>query len=62
MKRKIILRILIGIMLINLVILIIAMTNNNPNNPFKEYKLLIGILFIAIGGFVRKFHKTTYEN
>ncbi|HDK42730.1 MAG TPA: hypothetical protein ENG87_05080 [Candidatus Pacearchaeota archaeon] len=62
MKQKIIFGILIFILLINLVVLVIALTNNNPSNPFKEYRFLIGIAFITIGGFVRKSYKMTFEN
>ncbi len=62
MKQKILLGILVIILLINLVVLVIALTNNNPSNPFKEYRLLIGIAFITIAGFVRKLYKITYVN
>ena len=36
-------------LLINLIVLIIALTNSNPDNPFNDYRLILGISFITIG-------------
>tara|TARA_B100000780_G_C21114497_1_gene450754 strand:- start:654 stop:851 length:198 start_codon:yes stop_codon:yes gene_type:complete len=36
-----------------LIILIISLTNLYPNNIFKEYRLIIGIAFITITGFLK---------
>jgi hypothetical protein len=35
-----------------LIILIIALTNLVPDNSLKEYRLIIGIGFICISGFI----------
>lgn len=37
--------------------LIIALTNTNPENPLIEYRFIIGISFLTIGGFVRNKYK-----
>ncbi|HEY3369234.1 MAG TPA: hypothetical protein VGK10_00220 [Prolixibacteraceae bacterium] len=39
--------------LLSLVLLTIALTDLIPNNPLKEYRLIIGIGFITISGFIR---------
>jgi hypothetical protein len=36
-----------------LIILIISLTDLVPKNPFKDYRLIIGIAFLAITGFIR---------
>jgi len=36
----------------SLIILIIALTNLIPDNSFKEYRLIIGIGFLCISGFI----------
>ena len=40
-----------------LIILIIALTNLIPNNPFKEYRLIIGLGFLVISGFIGNLYK-----
>ena len=44
-----------------LIILIITLTDLYPNNPFKEYRLIVGIGFIAITGFLRIAYKQIYK-
>jgi len=44
-----------------LIILIVALTDLYPNNPFKEYRLIAGIGFIAITGFLRIAYKQIYK-
>ena len=44
-----------------LIILIITLTDLYPNNPFKEYRLIAGIGFIAITGFLRIAYKQIYK-
>ena len=44
-----------------LIILIVALTDLYPNNPFKEYRLIVGIGFIAITGFLRIAYKQIYK-
>ncbi len=61
MKKKVIFWILFIVLLINLIFLIIALTDNSPSNPLIEYRFLIGISFLTIGGFFRKAYKITYE-
>ena len=36
----------------SLIILIIALTDLVPNNPFKDYRLIVGIVFLAMTGFI----------
>jgi len=38
---------------LSLILLIIALTNPAPENPLKEYRIILGIGFIAISGFIR---------
>ncbi len=42
------------IVIVNLVVLIIALTDIWPNNSLTEYRFLIGISFITFGGFLRQ--------
>lgn len=51
--NKIALVLLALIWISSLVILIIALTGLIPNNLFIEYRLIVGIGFIAITGFLR---------
>jgi len=44
-----------------LIILIITLTDLYPNNPFKEYRLIVGIGFIAITGFLRIVYKQIFK-
>jgi hypothetical protein len=50
--KKIILIVLALIWVSCLIILIIALTGLVPNNPFKDYRLIIGLAFIAMTGFI----------
>jgi hypothetical protein len=43
------------------IILAIALTNNSPENPFKEYRLVIGIGFLCIAGFATIAYKKLYK-
>ena len=61
MKMKVIFWTLFTVLIVNLILLIIALTNNNPSNPLIEYRFLIGVSFITIGGFIRKVYEITYE-
>ncbi len=38
-------------------ILIIALTDLIPNNPFREYRLLVGLAFIVISKFLGKIYR-----
>lgn len=51
--RRYILILAIVIWIFSLIILIIALTNIYPNNPFKDYRFIIGIAFLSISGFTR---------
>ena len=52
--KKIFILIIALLWISSLVLLIIALTNIVPNNPFKEYRLVIGIGFMAITRFLGK--------
>jgi len=56
--------IIIGLVWISaLIILIISLTNLYPNNIFKEYRLIIGIAFITITGFLKPiYHSVTNKD
>jgi hypothetical protein len=43
------------------IILAIALTNNSPENPFKEYRLVIVIVGFCISGFARITYKKLYK-
>ncbi len=51
--KKITLIILALVWISSLIILIVALTDIFPDNPFKEYRLIVGIGFIVITGFIR---------
>jgi len=40
-----------------LIVLTIALTDLIPENPFREYRLIIGIGFLTISGFIRNAYK-----
>ncbi len=42
-----------ALLIICFIALVIALTDIWPDNPLKNYKFLIGIAFITIGGFTR---------
>jgi len=51
--------IIIGIVwLLALIILIISLTDLYPNNIFSEYRLIIGIAFITITGFLKPIYNS----
>ncbi|TXF79281.1 hypothetical protein [Chryseobacterium sp.] len=56
--KKITLIALAIIWILSLAVLIIALTNLFPDNIFKNYRLIAGIGFVAITGFIR----TAYKN
>jgi uncharacterized protein YpmS len=58
--KKTLLILLALVWIVALVVLIIALSNQNSANPFKEYRLIIGIGFIALTGFIRIVHKRLY--
>ena len=49
------------IVVAGIIILAIALTNNSPENPFKDYRLIIGIGFLAITGLIRIGYKRLYS-
>jgi len=56
MKKSIL--ILMGLVWIAaLAVLIVAYTNLVPDNPFVEYRLIVGIGFIVLTGFIRMVYK-----
>jgi len=55
--KKIILIALVLIWILSLTLLIIALTDLFTDNIFKEYRLVVGIGFIAITGFIRIAYK-----
>jgi hypothetical protein len=51
--KNTILIVIVLIWISSLIILIISLTDLVPKNPFKDYRLIIGIAFLAITGFIR---------
>jgi hypothetical protein len=49
------------ILIVILIILVIALTNNSVGNPFKEFKLIIGIGFLVICGFTGIIYRKLYN-
>lgn len=47
----------IPIWLISLSVLILALTNVYTNNPFTDYKLVVGISFITITGVLKRIYR-----
>jgi len=41
----------------SLIILVVALTDLFPDNSFKEYRLIIGMGFITVTGFIRIAYK-----
>jgi hypothetical protein len=55
--------IIIGLVwILALIILIISLTNLYPNNIFKEYRLIVGIAFIAITGLLKPIYNSVTNN
>lgn len=50
--KKTILIVLALIWISSLIILIISLTDLVSKNPFKDYRLIIGIAFLSITGFI----------
>ena len=50
--KKIALISLVTIWIIALIILIISLTDVLPDSPLKEYRLVSGLGFIAVSGFI----------
>ena len=51
--KRITIIILALIWISSLIILIIALTDIVPNNPFKDYRLIVGIAFLVLSSFIR---------
>jgi hypothetical protein len=49
------------IMIISLSLLLISLTNILPDNPLKEYRLIIGVGFICISGFIGTAYRKLYK-
>lgn len=52
-SRKLLWNIAILVWITNLVVLIIALTDVVPNNPFKQYGFVIGLGLVTITGLMR---------
>jgi len=52
MKRTVLI-VLALIWILSLIILIIALIDLVPNNPVKDYRLIVGIIFLAMTGFIK---------
>jgi hypothetical protein len=50
------------ILIIGVILLVIALTNNSFENPLREYRLVIGIGLICVSGFVRIAYKKLYKH
>jgi len=59
--KKIALVAIVLLWILCLIILIIALTDLVSNNIFKEYRLAIGIGFIAVTGFFRAIYRRLLE-
>ena len=54
--------IILGLVWISaLIILIISLTNLYPNNIFSQYRLVIGIAFITITGFLKPIYNSVFN-
>jgi hypothetical protein len=55
--------IIIGfVWIFTLIILITSLTNLYPNNIFREYRLIIGIAFITITGFLKPIYNSVINS
>ena len=45
----------------SLIILVIALTNNSPQNPFREYRTLVGLLFMLLNGLIITVYRKLYQ-
>lgn len=55
--KKIGMIVLAFIWIASLIVLIIALTDLVPNNPFKDYRFLVGIGFLSISVFIGKVYQ-----
>jgi len=51
--NKSILILLVLVWIVALVVLIVALTNQHPDNPFIEHRIIVGIGFIVLSGLIR---------
>ena len=58
--KKYILILLALVWITALAVLIVALTDLVPDNPFVEYRLIVGIGFILLTGFIRMLYKRLY--
>ena len=59
--NRIIWFLVIIILTLNLIALIIALTDLIPENPLKDYKTIIVFSFLTIGGFTRLAYKKQFS-
>lgn len=59
--RKAIRNLLMVLLVIDFLVLVVALTNFIPNNPFREYRLELGLGFIVLAGFARQICKNCRE-
>jgi hypothetical protein len=50
-----------SLLMISLIVLTIALTDKSPENPLKEYRLIIGLGVICIAGFIRIAYRKIYK-
>jgi Na+/citrate or Na+/malate symporter len=50
------------ILIFCVVLLIIALTNNSPDNPLREYRLIIALGFFCAAGFTKIIHRKLYPD
>jgi uncharacterized membrane protein YhaH (DUF805 family) len=49
------------ILIAGVIILIVALTNDSTNNPFKEYRMIIGLGFLCLAGLTGIAFKKLYK-
>ncbi len=57
-KNPIIIIALAIVWIAGLIILIISLTDLYPNNPFKEYRIIVGFGFLALSGLIKSTYKS----
>tara|TARA_R110001583_G_scaffold194839_1_gene367271 strand:- start:208 stop:396 length:189 start_codon:yes stop_codon:yes gene_type:complete len=60
-KNPIIIIALAFVWIAGLSILIISLTDLYPNNPFKEYRIIVGIGFLALSRLIKSTYKSIIE-
>lgn len=45
----------------SLIILVIALTNISPENPLREYRILVGLAFLSLNGIIIRAYKELYK-